>query len=183
MKDRDLIEACKLNNAYAQKALYEKFAPRFFGLCKRYVLSRENAEDVLQEAMYKILDKISSYKYKGSFEGWMRRIVVNEALMFIRKNNKNPFVISADETYNLTTDDVAYNIQSQLEANDILKLIHSLPTGYRLIFNMFVIEGYKHREIADLLSISINTSKSQLILAKKKLRKLIAKDYTNYGTS
>ena len=159
MKDRDLIEACKDNNSYAQKALYEKYAPRFFGLCKRYVLSRENAEDVLQDAMFKILNRINSYTYKGSFEGWMRKIVVNESLMFIRKNNKNPFMISADESYNLK--DVDFNIQAQLEADDLLQLIHSLPTGYRIVFNMFVIEGYKHREIAEELNISINTSKSQ----------------------
>ena len=171
MKDKDLIEACKRGDAWAQKRLYERYVPVLFGLSKRYVLFDADAEDIVQEAMYKILTKISSYGYKGSFEGWMRKIAVNEALMFLRKKQSNPFTTPIDDAPELMDEDAT--IHARMNADELLKMIRELPTGYRLVFNMFVIEGYKHREIAEILGISIHTSKSQLILAKKKLRKMI----------
>jgi len=170
LTEEELIARCKRQERLAQKLVYEKYAGRMFGLCKRYVKTTENAEEVLMEGFCKVFQKIDMYSGTGSFEGWIRRIMTNEALMFIRRDYKfNDHVDIQDiqmETFEVT-------IEEKLMAADILKLLDQLPTGYRTIFNLYVMEGYKHREIADMLHISINTSKSQLILAKRKLKELV----------
>lgn len=141
------------------------------GLCTRYV-GVSDAEDVLVDAFFKVFDNLDSYKNEGSFAGWIRRIVVNEALMFLRKRKRRPHT---DEiTASLAVKDTRYTAEDLLQAEDILEVLEQLPEGYRTVFNLYVIEGYKHREIADLLGISINTSKSQLILARKRMRELLA---------
>lgn len=141
-----------------------------FGLCKRYVKTNENAEEVLMEGFCKVFQKIHMYSGIGSFEGWMRRVITNEALMFLRKDYKfNDHVEIGD----IQVAQVSTTADELLAAKDILKLLEQLPTGYRTVFNLYVMEGYKHREIAELLGISINTSKSQLILAKKRLKDLL----------
>lgn len=170
MTERELIEGCRSNNRLAQKQLYERFAAKMFGVCRRYVKTVENTEEVLMMAFCKVFKKIDTFSGNGSFEGWIRRIMVNESLMFLRK--KYRFNEHADVT-EIPVKTVEVNIEDELAAQDILNLLEQLPIGYRTVFNLFVIEGYKHREIAEQLGISINTSKSQLILAKKKLRKLI----------
>jgi RNA polymerase sigma-70 factor (ECF subfamily) len=142
-----------------------------FSVCRRYVSRREDAEDVLIEAFFKIFENMNAFRFMGSFEGWMRRIVVNEALMFLRKNRLLTVEPDASELNTLEMS-VQIGVEQQMAAQEILKLLEKLPTGYRTIFNLYVIEGFKHQEIADMLNISINTSKSQLILAKEKLRKL-----------
>ncbi len=169
MTEQDLIAACKKEDRRAQKALYERFAPLAFAICKRYLRNREDAEDVLVEALFKVLTNIHQYKGEGSFEGWVRRIVVNEALMFLRKtHNFNLTVELKDIDVPETT-----TVVDELAAQDILDLLDRLPTGYRTVFNLYALEGYKHREIAEILGISINTSKSQLILARKRLQELL----------
>jgi RNA polymerase sigma-70 factor (ECF subfamily) len=125
----------------------------------------------LIEAFFKIFENMNAFRYTGSFEGWMRRIVVNEALMFLRKNRLLTVEPDASELNTLEMS-VQIGVEQQMAAQEILKLLEKLPTGYRTIFNLYVIEGFKHQEIADMLNISINTSKSQLILAKERLRKL-----------
>lgn len=142
-----------------------------FGLCRRYVKNTENAEEVLIEAFCKVFQKMDSYSGEGSFEGWIRRITVNEALMFIRKNYRFHEHRDITEMWDVSSDEPDAN--DQLSAQEILELLDALPTGYRTVFNLYVLEGYKHREIAECLGISINTSKSQLILAKKRLRELL----------
>jgi RNA polymerase sigma factor (sigma-70 family) len=170
LTEEQLIERCKQQERLAQKLVYEKYAGRMFGLCKRYVKTTENAEEVLMEGFCKVFQKIDMYSGTGSFEGWIRRIMTNESLMFIRRDYKfNDHVDIQDvqvETFDVT-------IEEKLIAADIIKLLDLLPTGYRTVFNLYVMEGYKHREIAELLHISINTSKSQLILAKRKLKELV----------
>ena len=167
--EKELIHGIRKGNRQAQKALYEKYSPVLFGLCRRYVKSYEDAEDVMVDGFYKIMSKIDQYTGKGNFEGWMKRIMVNESLMHIRKrHNMNMTVEIAD--YDMPKDPT---IEQDLAAQDILDLLDKLPTGYRTVFNMYVIEGYKHREIAEILEISINTSKSQLILAKKRMREMV----------
>jgi len=169
VNEKDLIEACKHKDRRAQKLLYDKYSPTLFAISRRYIRNREDAEDVLLEGLTKILTNINQYKGSGSFEGWMRRIVVNEALMFLRKQH------NFNMTVEISNVDVKtkISVEDELAAQDILDLLELLPTGYRTIFNLYVLEGYKHREIAELLGISINTSKSQLILAKKRLQSLI----------
>lgn len=141
-----------------------------FGVCRRYMKSAQDAEDVLVEAFYKVLTKLEQYQGKGSFEGWIRRIVVNEALMFLRKQHNFRFTVELNEADEATPARAA----QKLATEDILSLLSQLPTGYRTVFNLYVLEGHKHREIAELLDISINTSKSQLILAKRRMQELLA---------
>jgi len=172
LTEQELIERCKRNDRLAQKALYEKFSSKMFGVCRRYVKTTENTEEVLLMAFCKVFKKLDTFSGDGSFEGWIRRIMVNESLMFLRK--KYRFSEHADVT-EIPVKAVEVSIEDELAAQDILNLLEQLPTGYRTVFNLYVIEGYKHREIAEQLGISINTSKSQLILAKKKLRGMIKK--------
>lgn len=169
MTEQELIQGCKKQDRQAQKQLYDLYAPMFFALCKRYVGSNEDAEDVLVEGFFKIMTKIGQYTGEGNFEGWMRRIMINEALMFLRKANTQPYT---EEILNLEQSDYT-TVVDELAANDILRLLDQLPEGYRTVFNLYVLEGLKHREIADMLGISINTSKSQLILAKKRMQELM----------
>ncbi len=173
MSDEDLIGACKSQDRDAQKVLYNRYAPILLGICRRYVRQIEDAEDVLLESFYKIFSKIDQYEGKGSFEGWMKRICVNESLMFLRRRHN--FNISLDSSH-LEISEEDYAIEERLFEADIISLLDQLPTGYRTVFNLFVLEGLKHREIAETLGISINTSKSQLIQAKRKLSELLKKN-------
>ncbi len=169
MTEAELIEQCRQDNRKAQQLLYERYAPKMFGVCKRYIRTREDAEDVLVEGLFKVFDNIHKFKGQGSFEGWIRRIVVNQSLMFLRKKHNFKLTVEVSNIEVKT----GVSIEDELAEQDILNLLSKLPTGYRTVFNLYVIEGYKHREIAEIMGISINTSKSQLILAKKRLKRLI----------
>ncbi len=173
LTEKELIARCQQQDRVAQKWLYDRYAAKMFSVCRRYIPRREDAEDVLIEAFFKIFENINVFRSVGSFEGWMRRIVVNEALMFLRKNKLLTVEPDAADLNTLEMS-VSIGVEQQLAVQDILKLLEKLPTGYRTIFNLYVIEGFKHQEIADMLHISINTSKSQLILAKEKLRKMMS---------
>jgi len=175
LTEKELISACLANNRQAQQQLFDQYSAKFFAVSMRYMKNEVDAEDVLVTGMFKVFKNLEKFRFQGSFEGWMRRIVVNEALMALRKR-KMKFV---DSDLEFHTEPVEPKIEHSLSENDILKVLDQLPNGYRTVFNLYVIEGYKHKEIAELLGISINTSKSQLILAKKKLRSIInLKEYT-----
>lgn len=169
--EEELIQGCIRQDRKAQQALYERFAPLVTGICRRYLKSEEDAEDVLVETMFKVFNRLSDFKGEGSFEGWIRRIAVNEALMFLRKNNRIG-TMEALLDFDLPTQTT---VVDTLSMNDILHALDQLPDGYRTVFNLYVIEGYKHREIADLLGVSINTSKSQLVMAKERMQKALKK--------
>jgi RNA polymerase sigma-70 factor (ECF subfamily) len=171
LTDSEIIQGCLKQDRQAQKALYDKYSPVMFGVCKRYCKNREDAEDVLINGLFKAINNIHQYSGTGNFEGWIRRIIVNEALMFLRKRKKITVEI---EEYHFDSSKGG-SIEDELAAQDILDLLAELPTGYRTIFNLYVLDGLKHREIAEALGISINTSKSQLILAKKRMQELLAK--------
>lgn len=168
--EAELIAACQQAERRGQKLLYERYSPKMLGVCRRYAKTLEDAEDILVEAFFKVLTNIKQYKGSGSFEGWIRRIVVNEALMFLRRRHNFQMTVDLSQVYT----PVRARATEQLAAQDILDLLAQLPTGYRTVFNLYVLEGYKHREIAEMLGISINTSKSQLILAKKRLQSLVS---------
>lgn len=176
MTERELIQACKKQNRRAQQELFDRYSPTMFGVCRRYLKNEVVAEDVLVEAFYKVLTKLNMYSGEGSFEGWIRRIVVNESLMNLRKNQKLKMNVEINPNLDRPT---TLTIEDELAAEDILNLLEQLPTGYRTIFNLYVIEGYKHREIGEMLGISINTSKSQLILAKKRMQALVKSTILN----
>jgi RNA polymerase sigma factor (sigma-70 family) len=165
-----LIQLLRDQDRAAQKWLYERYAPLMFSVCRRYLRSREDAEEALVGGFYKVYSQIDSFSGDGSFEGWIRRIMVNESLMSLRKTKR--LVFPGDEWMTDETPD-HFSIEADLSAREILDLLDQLPVGYRTVFNLYVLEGLKHQEIADLLGVSINTSKSQLILAKEKLRNLL----------
>lgn len=167
-KDEELIDGCRRQNRQAQKRLYEQYSSKFYALCCRYVKDKMEAEDVLITAFTKILDKIDQYTGEGNFEGWMRRVMVNEALSYLRKH-KNMYLETTIEAANYEPD---YNkLENQLEAEDLMKLIETLPSGYKIVFNMYAIDGYSHKEIAEQLGITESTSKSQLSRARTALQK------------
>ncbi len=170
MTEKDLIAACKRKDRKAQKLLYERFSPLMLGVCRRYVKDPMEAEDVLVEGFFKVLTKIDMYNAEGSFEGWIRRILINECLMHLRKNNQLRHAEEIDPNLHYVEEPT---VVDELSAAEILALLDELPPGYRTVFNLYVVEGYKHREIADELGISINTSKSQLILAKQRMEELV----------
>ncbi|MEK7254766.1 MAG: RNA polymerase sigma factor [Bacteroidota bacterium] len=172
--ENELIAACKRQDRRAQKLLFERFSPLMLGVCRRYLKSEEEAEDVLLEGFYKVFSKLGTFNGDGSFEGWIRRIMINEALMHLRK--KQHFRHLEEINPNLDLPEMP-TVVEELSAREILSLLDELPPGYRTVFNLYAVEGYKHREIAKELGISINTSKSQLLLAKQRLEKLIEKRF------
>ena len=173
MDEESLIAGCIKGNQMAQKALFDSFSPKFFALCLRYMNSADDAEDVLQEGMVKIFTKLPEYKGKGSFEGWMRRIIVNTCLDQIRKNQKLKLDVSIDkEEYKLSMN---ANILENMSANELIEEIKKMPPGYRVVFNMFAIEGYSHQEIAEKLGVKESTSKSQYLRARAYLKERIEK--------
>jgi len=169
MNEEILVKKCIEGDNRAQKKLFDLFAPKLFGVCLRYMKDHDLAQDTLQDGFVKIFTKLSDYNGKGSFEGWMRRIVVNTCLDQLRKDQKLKMNTSIDDVSFLVKDN--HWIEEELTAKDLLKLVESLPDGYRVVFNMFAIEGYSHKEIAEQLNISENTSKSQFSRAKSHLRK------------
>jgi RNA polymerase sigma-70 factor (ECF subfamily) len=167
-----IISLCKKQQPDAQKELYDHFKGKMFGVCMRYVKSSQEAEDIFIEGFYKVLTKINMYKGDGSFEGWVRRIMINESLMHLRKRNNLHLTVELPEK---EIADVVEESDDDFSFEDIMTMLEELPVGYRTVFNLYVFEDYKHREIAEMLSISINTSKSQLILAKKRVLELVKK--------
>ncbi|MEM9832530.1 MAG: sigma-70 family RNA polymerase sigma factor, partial [Bacteroidota bacterium] len=147
---------------------YERFSPVMFSVSLRYVKDHDSAQDVLLNSFMKVFSNIKQFKGDGSFEGWMRRIVVNEALMFLRKHKNMSVEVDIGEAQ-----DKAATTYDHLEAEELLGLVQQLPVGYRTVFNMYAIEGYAHAEIAEKLSISEGTSKSQLSRAKQLLRQML----------
>lgn len=176
MDIQELIKACVEKKPMAQKQLYELFAPKMLGVCMRYMPSRDLAEDVLHDAFIKVFLNIEKYKQQAPIEAWIRRIVVNTALNNIRdhlKKRKNDTELD-NSFLELKDESIDY---SRLSVEDMLSALQSLPEGYRTVFNLYEIEGYSHKEIAELLNISENTSRSQLAKAKKYLTtKLLKKE-------
>lgn len=183
MTIEQLIEGCKKQKRKYQKALYDRFHALAFNVGLRYAKDNPEAKDIVQNAFIKIFDKIDTYQpQKGAFEGWLTRIVINEALQQYRQN-KGYLLNGEDSTHQMqkimSSDPPVFDY---LQAKDVLKLIHKLPIRYRLVFQMAVVEGYSHREIANLLEINESTSRSQLARAKSKLRVLLNEQKTmEYG--
>lgn len=173
--EEQIIEGCIAENRKAQKMLYDRYSPVMMGICIRYSKSTDEAEDIMQDGFIKVFSHIETFRRQGSFEGWIKRIMVNTALNHYHKNQKNLHQNIDDIRENriLNQDDpinkLPYN-QSQM-----LHAIRSLPDGYSIIFNLYVFEKYKHREIAEMLNISVNTSKSQLSKARTYLQRTLVK--------
>jgi len=168
--DKEIILGCLKNDYKSQKALFDKYANKMKALCFRYVGNEMEAEDILQEGFILAFTKLKNYKFEGSFEGWLRRIMINVSLRYL-KSKKNKFNSDIDEAYDIY--DKSTDVISKLSEQELMNLLVELPVGYRVVFNMYVIEGYNHKEIGEKLEIGESTSRSQLAKAKKKLRKLV----------
>lgn len=155
-----------------QEELYNRFSPRMYAVCLRYAGNAEEAEDILQEGFIKVYKKLESFRGEGSFEGWVRRIFVNTAIEHFRRKRYLQPVTEKDEN---TLEGNYLSVLDNLAERDILKLVQQLSAGYRTIFNMYVVEGYTHKDIGDMLGISEGTSKSQLSRAKVILQQMVKK--------
>ncbi len=159
-----LIDQCRQGNRQAQARFYQEFAPIVLGACRRYLPNDAESEDAMIQSMYKSLTSLDTLRDPRTIHGWIRRIAVNECLMILRKKKLE---WSDDLPERMPAPDP--DPQERLQAREVLSLLDKLPLGYRTIFNLYVLEGYTHREIGELLNISLNTSKSQLIQARKRL--------------
>jgi RNA polymerase sigma factor (sigma-70 family) len=168
--ETEIINGCRKGKAWAQKALYDRLGGRMLAVCFRYISDKEEAEHVMIGGMVKVFEKIEQYTGEGHFEGWIRRIMVNESLMYIRKNKNMSIEVEIDQTYDSTVHSTDYD---HLQTADLMHMINQLPVGYRTVFNLYAIEGYSHAEIAEKLGVNENTSKSQLSRARKLLQQQI----------
>lgn len=175
-EERDIIAQAAENNRHAQHKIYSKYAPKMLGVCRQYIKDLQQAEDIMITAFMKVFTNLKNFEHKGSFEGWIRRIMINECISYIRVQKKVSFL--EDEFY---VEDTFNNIESHFSVEDIQALIDTLPEGYKMVFNLFAIEGFKHQEIAKMLGINEGTSKSQLSHARKMLQEQInkLKNYEN----
>ncbi|WP_375583771.1 RNA polymerase sigma factor [Cyclobacterium xiamenense] len=171
IREEELIEGCLKGNRKSQRLLYERYSGSFLSLCMRYIKDMDLAQDVLVEGFMKIFDNLSQYKKEGSFEGWMRRVMVTQALQTLRKNKRLSMEVNLDDSEREFTAAPNVNV---LEVEELLQLVASLPVGYRTVFNLFAIEGYSHQEICKMLGISENTSKSQLSRARAMLQQKLS---------
>ncbi len=170
--ESDLINGCLQGDRRMQEELYRRFSPRMYAVCLRYAGSAEEAEDILQEGFIKVFKKMESYRGDGSFEGWIRRIFVNTAIEHFRRKRYLQPVTEKEEN---TLEGNYLSVLDELAERDILALVQQLSPGYRTVFNMYVVEGYTHKEIGDIMGISEGTSKSQLSRAKVILQEMVKK--------
>ena len=168
--ETDLIQGCLNGNRQMQEFLYKKFSPKMYGVCLRYAGNTEDANDILQEGFIKIFKNIGRFRSEGSFEGWIRRIFVNTSIEHFRKKVK---LYNVTEVQENTIEDKELDALDLLDAKDIISIVNELSPGYKAVFNMHIIEGYSHKEIADILGITEGTSKSQLARAKGVLKKMV----------
>lgn len=170
--ESDLINGCIQGDRRMQEELYRRFSPRMYAVCLRYAGMAEEAQDILQEGFIKVFKKIASFRSEGSFEGWVRRIFVNTAIEHFRRKKYLQPVTEKEEN---TLEGNYLSVLDNLAEQDILDLVQQLSPGYRTVFNMYVVEGYTHKEIGDMLGVSEGTSKSQLSRAKVILQDMVKK--------
>ena len=175
-EEKEIIGLAIENNRVAQQKIYVQFSSKMLSVCRQYVKDIHQAEDIMITAFMKVFSNLKNFQHNGSFEGWIRRIMVNECISHIRVQKKVSFI--EDENY---LEESFNNIESQFSVDDIQFLIDSLPDGYKIVFNLYAIEGYKHKEISSMLGITEGTSKSQLSHARKMLKEQIRalKNYSN----
>lgn len=166
----DLINGCLNRDRRMQELLYQRFSPKMYAVCLRYCKGPEDAQDVLQDGFIKVFRSLHNYRGEGSFEGWLRRVIINTAIEHYRKATKSATVVEPQED---ELEDPSWNALQNLAEKDIIKMLQQLSPGYRLVFNMHVIEGYSHKEIGEILGSSEGTSKSQLARAKTMLKQMV----------
>jgi RNA polymerase sigma-70 factor (ECF subfamily) len=172
----ELIEQSLQNNRKAQKLLYQKYAPKMMRLCMYYIKDFQQSEEVMLNGFFKVFTKLSKYSNKGSFEGWIRKIMIWESISYLRKEKKLLFTNEIEIYGKFVENEVELNIAVE----DLHLYVDQLADGCRVVFNLYVIDGYKHSEIAEILQISVGTSKTQLFRARKTLQKMISLNQINY---
>ena len=173
MTEDAIFQGCLQNNASAQKELYNRYSPKMLAVCYRYGHNREDAEDMLQEGFIKVFSQMHTFRNQGAFEGWIRRIVVHTCINHLKKNKK--FNDSVDITYASGIEIREENIPSVIQAKQVVECIRLLPIGYRTVLNLYAVEGYTHKEIADMLDIEESTSRSQYTRARQMLEDVLVK--------
>ena len=182
LNQEDIIKGCRKNESSAQKQLYDLFNKKMYGICLRYISDRDAAKDILQDAFVKVFMDFNKYKGEGSFEGWLKRVVINMALDHVKKSQRIKFVstdnfdLAEKEESAETGLDVLLN--AGFSADDLLVMLQNIQTDYALVFNMFYIDKLSHKEIAELLTIDENTSRTRLFRAKVQLKKELEKQLT-----
>lgn len=177
-EENEIIALAVANNRQAQQYIYSKYSPKMLSVCRQYIKDIQLAEDVMITAFMKVFVNLGKFEYKGSFEGWIRRTMINECISFIRVQKKVHFIEEATGFEEANNEpDIQFSVE------DIQTLIDNLPDGYKIVFNLFVLEGYKHKEIASLLGITEGTSKSQFAHARRILKNqiIVLKDKEKYS--
>ncbi len=176
MTDKELANGCAEGRRDAQELLWKQYSRKMMTVCLRYCDSREEAEDVLQEGFIKVFEKINQWQGTGPLGGWIRTIMVNTSLTYLRSRSKWRYTADIETVQNIDAEEVS--AISMMNEESLLKLIETMPSGYKTVFNLFAVEGFAHKEIADAMGISENTSKTQFLKAKNWLRKhLIEKEH------
>ncbi|APQ19246.1 RNA polymerase sigma factor [Maribacter hydrothermalis] len=176
--EKQLIKKATSGNRDAQEGLYKKHAPKMLSVCRQYIKDIHFAEDVMVQGFLKMFNKLDTFKFEGSFEGWLRRIMIRESISYLRKQQ---FVVYDDEVYEKNQSD-EISQSTDLDTEHIQQLIDALPQGYKMVFVMYTVEGYKHKEIAEMLLITESTSKTQLLKARKLLQEqLRQQNIIGYG--
>ena len=180
---KHIISGCIKNDRRSQEELFKLYYGKMLSVCMRYTTDRDSAEEVLQEGFIKIFDKLEAFNYEGSFEGWMRRIMSNTAIDSIRKSKKNPILTDNDADFKLGSEDpmvIHEEVETiGLKAEIAMEAINELSPAYKAVFNLYVLEEYTHKEIAEILGISEGTSKSNLSKAKVNLQKILKEKFMN----
>lgn len=173
--EKEILKACLNGDRQAQKTLFQMYAGKMMVVCLRYARHYQEAEDILQDAFIKVFTHLGEFEYSGSFEGWVRRIMVNTAIKYTQKKSFSHEDLGLDH---VREDSAGPDVFSMLSEEELIKLISALPDGYRMVFNLYVIEGYSHREIGELLNIEEATSRSQLLKARRILQLKVQELYT-----
>ncbi len=171
MTEEAILQGCLKNQAVAQQELYSRYSPKMLSVCYRFARNREDAEDMLQEGFIRVFTQIHQFQSKGSFEGWIRRIIVHTCINHLKKHKK--FNDSVDITQAQTVSVREDSVPSIIQAKQVIECIRTLPLGYRTVLNLFAIDGYSHREIANMLDIEESTSRSQYTRAKAMLEQIL----------
>lgn len=173
MTEQSILAGCLNNDPSSQRELYNRYSPKMLSVCYRFANSREDAEDMLQEGFIKVFTQMHTFQNKGAFEGWIRRIIVHTCINFLKKNKKFSNSIDLEQADYLEVKEET--MPSVMQARQIIECIRLLPLGYRTVLNLYAMEGYSHREIADMLDIEESTSRSQYTRAKSMLEAILIK--------
>lgn len=174
MSDQEIIEGCARHDRKAQQELYSRYSRFLLGICMRYATDRAEAEDILQESFLKIYFNINDFSGTGSFMGWLRKVAVNTAITHYHRNLKYRYHVEIEEFVSSETGVTSFE-EDFFTSDELYKVLNDLPAGYRMVFNLYAVDGYKHKEIAEMLGIDTNTSKSQYSRAKSALREKLEK--------